>query len=887
MIYTFYSFKGGVGRSMALANIAELLYNRGLRVLMIDFDLEAPGLERYFDVKKARYMPDEVIDKRGVIDLLVSYKDLRSLALPVASSETTAKNDEDKFPYPVEPVANFIVPIYESGKNGGSLSIMSAGRRAGDEFTRYADRVRSFGWDDFYANWDGELFFEWFRKQVTASDLFDVVLIDSRTGVAEMSGVCTYQLADVVMMYVAPNYQNLDGSLKLAKSLSRAELIEKGRKGRALSLLFVPSRVEQGLGPKLDEFQKDFEASLSTRMPAKLKFEKSAFLDLMVPYTLAYAFAEDVAVREPDSSKAVYMIQAFEKMAATMAQLEPETSPLGRLYAPKDETEQQIKLAEEMYAQFTKEEQKLAKKLFVQLVRPARPDDRSEDSRAQVNMNSLDEPTQQIARKLSNAKLVVIERDTLSVEQVQVAQESLIRKWQRLRKWVDEDLTFLQWRQGLQGNMTDWEKNKKDKTALLYGSRLDTAKDWQDRRGDDLTDSEKSYIDLSLRKRLKARIVNVTSLALLALIIVILAGQESRRQARELEITNQAQAIEFNGKGLEALRNDADAAIELFGKAIEFNKNFREAYDNRANAYAGKGDYDSAIADFEQVIKLQPNSPDAHYNLGVALQKKGDLNQALLNFNQAIQEKSDYTEAYKARASLYLSQGKPDAAVDDFNQAIQLDANDAESYGKRALAFMQINKYEQALADYNRALDLKPDYAEAYLNSGLIYKRLGIKDSAIANLQFAVKYTSNNEIATQASQTLLELGQKPPEKVQVRVYIEYLNPDDKKIVNSIAALLSKRGYKVTPQLTEGRTSGDVRYSYQEDKQAADDIRGVVKDALSDNGLKLNIASLFVRSRTVTPGHIEVWLPPLRGGVTEPTPVPVEQSSGQKPPVKKP
>ncbi len=32
MIFTFYSYKGGVGRSMALANVAEWLYLQGLRV---------------------------------------------------------------------------------------------------------------------------------------------------------------------------------------------------------------------------------------------------------------------------------------------------------------------------------------------------------------------------------------------------------------------------------------------------------------------------------------------------------------------------------------------------------------------------------------------------------------------------------------------------------------------------------------------------------------------------------------------------------------------------------------------------------------------------------------------------------------------------------------
>ena len=42
-IITFYSYKGGTGRSMALANVAWLLASNGQRVLAIDWDLEAPG----------------------------------------------------------------------------------------------------------------------------------------------------------------------------------------------------------------------------------------------------------------------------------------------------------------------------------------------------------------------------------------------------------------------------------------------------------------------------------------------------------------------------------------------------------------------------------------------------------------------------------------------------------------------------------------------------------------------------------------------------------------------------------------------------------------------------------------------------------------------------
>jgi Novel STAND NTPase 1 len=63
MICTFYSFKGGVGRSMALANVADILAKQGLSVLMIDFDLEAPGLEQYFAVSHST-----IRDHPGALD---------------------------------------------------------------------------------------------------------------------------------------------------------------------------------------------------------------------------------------------------------------------------------------------------------------------------------------------------------------------------------------------------------------------------------------------------------------------------------------------------------------------------------------------------------------------------------------------------------------------------------------------------------------------------------------------------------------------------------------------------------------------------------------------------------------------------------------------------
>lgn len=314
MIYTFYSYKGGVGRSMALANIAELLYQQGEDVLIADFDLEAPGLEDYFAGDFSIHTPSEIKGKRGIIDLLLSYKELRTLPTIESEEDNDLEKSKDgfSFPYPVEPLSNFITPIYAKKENKGSLSIIPAGVRADKHFSKYAEKVRSFDWDDFYKNWDGELFFDWFREEVTK--ISNHILIDSRTGVTEMGGVCVYQLADTVVSFVASNKQNIDGTLKIANSLRNPELIEKGRKGRDISLVFVPSRVEEIAEQELlNDFINNFNQTFSSLFDPLLGFEENPYSNLKIPYIPYFSFMEKVAVRD-SSNKAEELKKAYRRL---------------------------------------------------------------------------------------------------------------------------------------------------------------------------------------------------------------------------------------------------------------------------------------------------------------------------------------------------------------------------------------------------------------------------------------------------------------------------------------------------------------------------------------------------------------------------------------------
>lgn len=69
-IVTFYSYKGGTGRTMALVNVGWILASNGLRVLLVDWDLEAPGLHRYL---RPLFVDSELRHSNGLMNMVTSY----------------------------------------------------------------------------------------------------------------------------------------------------------------------------------------------------------------------------------------------------------------------------------------------------------------------------------------------------------------------------------------------------------------------------------------------------------------------------------------------------------------------------------------------------------------------------------------------------------------------------------------------------------------------------------------------------------------------------------------------------------------------------------------------------------------------------------------------
>ena len=227
-IITFYSYKGGVGRSMTLANVAWVLASNGMRVLIVDWDLESPGLTRYFGPFLDHR---EVASSSGLIDLLIDYS-LRGLSpIKQVPSIKLEPGVEDALS-----LDDCLLRIGWQFPGGGALDLMSSGR----PIPAYASRVTTFSWGNFYAQSAGYTFIENLKAQFRQH--YHYVLIDSRTGVSDASGICTIQMPDYLVICFTLNRQSMEGAARVAEAVETQRNAMTNGEPR-VAIFPVPTRV--------------------------------------------------------------------------------------------------------------------------------------------------------------------------------------------------------------------------------------------------------------------------------------------------------------------------------------------------------------------------------------------------------------------------------------------------------------------------------------------------------------------------------------------------------------------------------------------------------------------------------------------------------------------
>ena len=226
LFVTFYSYKGGVGRTLALGNVAWEAALHGKKVVVIDFDLEAPGVPALipFRTHVIKHLHDK--KKSGGLFEWILYYQKHQIIPSIRDFYATAPIEDDDF------------------EKGGAIYIVPAGYGDFD----YSDKLQSFNWDKFYEHENGRELFNELRDEIEFQfDNPDLVLIDSRTGLTDIGGICTLLLPDKVVILTGLNDQNITGCKTVIDTIekhSRYRLEENYLE--PIDIILVASHVPDG-----------------------------------------------------------------------------------------------------------------------------------------------------------------------------------------------------------------------------------------------------------------------------------------------------------------------------------------------------------------------------------------------------------------------------------------------------------------------------------------------------------------------------------------------------------------------------------------------------------------------------------------------------------------
>lgn len=200
----FYSYKGGTGRSLLLANFAKYLSLCNKRVVVLDFDLEAPGLHHKFyksgNIEENEWKKWQVQqDTAGLLEYLLYYQQTNEAPIQLQS---------------------YFVPLH-FGKGSKGCYFMPAGDAPTQ---KYASNVLSVSWKKLFPPSppsSGIALFLHLKREIEKLFEPDFLLIDSRTGITDIGTIAIDFLPDIAVCLFLSNQENYSGTRLILETLKK------------------------------------------------------------------------------------------------------------------------------------------------------------------------------------------------------------------------------------------------------------------------------------------------------------------------------------------------------------------------------------------------------------------------------------------------------------------------------------------------------------------------------------------------------------------------------------------------------------------------------------------------------------------------------------------
>lgn len=183
----FYSFKGGVGRTQLLLNSAKYFASKGKKVLIVDFDIHAPGLSYWDSEYELKCAKKEDYLLNYILKYFKGQKTNKKIYVKKISENLS------------------LVPIYDMTNIKPYQELLV-------EFSQFSYDLRAKMQDNISKNMKlSDVIFETIKNKLMETGDYDYIFFDSRTGFTEISDVLFSREVDLKVLVSAYNKQNIKG----------------------------------------------------------------------------------------------------------------------------------------------------------------------------------------------------------------------------------------------------------------------------------------------------------------------------------------------------------------------------------------------------------------------------------------------------------------------------------------------------------------------------------------------------------------------------------------------------------------------------------------------------------------------------------------------------
>ncbi|MFJ6551420.1 FxSxx-COOH system tetratricopeptide repeat protein [Streptomyces luteogriseus] len=324
-IITFYSYKGGAGRTMALANTAWILASSGKSVLVVDWDLDAPGLDGFLhpflSESRLRSTP-------GVLELVSRSTQFMLQALDMAEQMRPIERDSELSAAADARTSGGIalnsclIQVDWAFPAGGQLYYLPAGTKN----KGYLSAFSQFDWKPFMEGPLATRFLDGLKGEFV--EYFDYVLIDSPTGLNDISDICTVMLPHTLVICFTPSSQSIEGAAGVA------ERVDGMYGNRDIRILPVPMRVENAEADRLDAARGQIQYRFD-RIVRKHITDRDAedyWGSVEIPYRPVYSYEETLAPFREQPGDPKSLLAAYERLTEVIT--DGQVASLARIEEP-------------------------------------------------------------------------------------------------------------------------------------------------------------------------------------------------------------------------------------------------------------------------------------------------------------------------------------------------------------------------------------------------------------------------------------------------------------------------------------------------------------------------------------------------------------------------